>query len=111
MNQIPTEITAGKFGNGNGNTDILKAIITTRHLSFQYCADCNIVLPRMRSNTSEVGYEQIYSLDMPLLDCYYKNPGPEGSGRKNFKIWTRLDKSDKVLEVLKQLLKTIEDNN
>jgi hypothetical protein len=47
MNQIPTKIAAGKFG--NGNTDILKAIITRRHLSFQYCADCNIVLPRMRS--------------------------------------------------------------
>ena len=38
---------------------------------------------------SQVGYEQIYSLDTPPLHCYIvKNPGPGGSSRKNFKIET-----------------------
>ncbi len=64
-----TEITTGKFG--NGNTDILKALITRRRLFIPI--PVQIVYYTFAENkkyTSEVGYEQIYSLDMPPLDCY-----------------------------------------
>jgi hypothetical protein len=83
MKQMRTKITTGKFG--NGDTDILKGIITRSTFHSNLCK-LYYSFAENKKHSSEVGYEQIYSLDRPPLRCYIvKNPGSGESGIKTFK--------------------------
>jgi hypothetical protein len=74
---------------GNGNSENLQGLIKRKHLKFQSCR-LYYSLAEIKKSLTEVGDDQIYSLDMPPFGMLLlENKGPERSRRKTFKVWTQ----------------------
>jgi hypothetical protein len=72
-----TEITTGN--SGNGNTDILKALITRKHLfiPISVCAYCSILSPRIMNDRSLIFVDELFYL------CLSEGSGASTAADKN----------------------------
>jgi hypothetical protein len=89
MKMTVTEITTGKFGNGNTN-DNLKALITRKSIFFipiPPVVDCSGILLILRSLTIEIADKIGFRLSLcHVWTVLTGKEGPEGSGEKPSKF-------------------------